>query len=376
MKVLLVSPFSAQRAGGIGTWTKSVLDFAPNDPDTALFFLNTGFGLKRQIKGRFKTLKRLTIGSLDSSRVLIRLFFAMMIKRPDVVHYTSSAAFALWKDKIAIFIVRKIFGKHFVIHWHFGRIPEMSKNGTKEYQLFKTVHVMADASIVLDRFSAEAMCRDGLENVYVVPNAVTQAVYDYSLSLNMATVQKNRSHNKVLFVGHILKTKGIEELVQSCVQIDGVELIVVGPDLGQLQPSLKATASQRDGGKWLTFTGELKREQVLEYYKSCTLFCLPSYSEGFPYVILESMSCGCPIVATDVGAIPDMLDGGCGSIVNPKDVDQLKGALTAVLSNHSLRFSMGNIAYQKVMKEYTIESIYSNYKTIWQKVYDFNRQCI
>lgn len=374
MKVLLVSPFSAKKVGGIGTWTKSVLDYSHNDTETSVIFQNTAtLKLKRKIKGHFITLKRLFIGGLDSAKILYTLFRNMQKYHPDVVHYTSSAGFALRKDRIAIFIVRKIFKKRFVIHWHFGRIPEMSNNNTREYKMLKKVHRMADASIVLDRFSAQALNNDGLRNIYVVPNALTQEVIEYSSSLDLPSIQNMRKRNTVLFVGHIVNTKGVMELVEVCTQIDGVELIMIGPDLGQLRSTLREIASQRENGDWLTFTGELTRDQVLSYYKSCSLFCLPSYSEGFPYVIMESMACGCPIIATDVGAIPDMLADECGMVVKPKNVEQLKTAINRMLEGYDMAITMGNNAFHKVMMDYSIESVYNSYKSIWNNINGTNR---
>lgn len=292
----------------------------------------------------------------------------MYFHKPDVVHYTSSAGLALRKDKIVMFIVKKIFNKKFVIHWHFGRIPEIYQNNSSEYQRLKAVHQHADASIVLDVRSKDAMLADGLSNVYVVPNAVTEETSTFSRSLDIDKIQTARSRNEILFVGHILPTKGVYELVKACADINNVRLIVVGPDLTNIISELKDVAKSRDNGEWLTFTGELNRENIFSYYQTCSLFCLPSYSEGFPYVILESMSCGCPIIATSVGAIPEMLDEDCGLLVEQKNVDELKKAIEKVITDPTSSLDMGKRAYHKVQERYSIETIYNSYRYIWNHV--------
>ena len=366
IKVLLVSPYSKNRVGGIGTWTKSVLDFCIFDKETDIVFQNTAFELKRLIKD--SVVKRLIIGGIDSVIILVKLFFNMLIYSPDVVHYTSSAGFGLLKDRIAVFIVKTIFKKKFVIHWHFGRIPDMYSRYNREYQRLRKVHEKSDASIVLDVRSKEAMIADKLANVYIVPNAVTNNVLTFAKSLNIKKIQKQRSDKEVLYVGHILPTKGIFELVKACSQINDLHLTVVGPDMNEIIPKLKEIAKVRDNGNWITFTGELNREKVLAYYQTCSVFCLPSYSEGFPYVILESMSCGCPIIATKVGAIPEMLSGGCGLVINPKDINELKSGIIKLINDKTLSIDMGNRAYNKVLQDYSINTVYNAYKSIWRQV--------
>lgn len=366
IKVLLVSPYSKNRVGGIGTWTKSVLDFCKFDQSTDIVFQNTDLGLQRLIKG--SVAKRIVIGGLDSLIILVKLFFNMLKYRPDVVHYTSSAGFGLLKDRAAVFIVKKIFRKKFVIHWHFGRIPDMYSQHNREYQRLRKVHKQCDASIVLDVRSKDAMVEDNLTNVHVVSNAVTETVLTYAKSLNIDKIQNQRQNREVLFVGHILSTKGVFELVKACSQINDVHLTIVGPDMNGIIPKLIEIAKNRENGKWITFTGELDREKVLAYYQSCSVFCLPSYSEGFPYVILESMSCGCPIIATNVGAIPEMLSGECGVVVEPKIVDELKNGIIRLLNDKGFSMNMGKRAFHKVQRDYSINTIYSAYKSIWRQV--------
>lgn len=82
----------------------------------------------------------------------------------------------------------------------------------------------------------------------------------------------------------------------------------------------------------------------------CTVFVLPTYTEGFPNVVLESMACGCPIVATSVGAIPEMLDGGAGIVIEPRNVEQLRDAVAWVLENPERAAEMGAQAAGECMK--------------------------
>ena len=92
---------------------------------------------------------------------------------------------------------------------------------------------------------------------------------------------------------------------------------------------------------------------------------MPSYTEGFPYVILEAMAYACPIVATTVGAIPEMLADGCGELIEPQDVNSIRNGITKTLANFEKAISMGIKAQDKVLRCYTIETIYNLYQEVW-----------
>lgn len=368
IKVLLVSPYSAKRTGGIGTWSKTVIDYSKKVDGIELRFLNTATSLpKRQAMNNRVT--HLIVGAIDSMRILFYLFWRMLTTCPDVVHYTSSAASALYKDFIAIWIVKKIFKKKFIIHWHFGRIPSIFKEKGKEYKLFVKICNKADISIALDERSYKALTQEEIKTVEI-PNPIPNTIQYEAERLSIQDSQEDRNEGEVLFVGHVLKEKGVYELVQACAECTNVKtLIVVGPFFDDcIKKELQSISEKRDGGKWLHLMGEKKRKEVLEYYKKCSVFCLPSYSEGFPYVILEAMAFGCPIVATKVGAIPEMLSDGCGVLVDVKNIEKLKLAIDNILCNKNKSKVMGRKAHARVLTNYTIESVFKMYYNIWTSV--------
>src|SRR5690606_33278070 len=101
-----------------------------------------------------------------------------------------------------------------------------------------------------------------------------------------------------------------------------------------------------------------------------SIFALPSYTEGFPNVILEAMSMGCAVIATNVGAIPEMLaissDKPCGICVPVKNVEKLTEAITLLISNPQKVEMMGRNGSERVLKYYTFNSIIKQYMSVWQ----------
>lgn len=365
LKVLLVSPYNAKRVGGIGTWSKSILDFFDNSNKYEIVFQNTYNALKGNLQS--SRIRRILVGVEDTALILVKLFFNLLVKNPDVVHYTSSASLALMKDKMAVFIAKNVFRKRFVIHWHFGRIPELCDNKDKEYDKLMYVVRKADANVVLDEKSLKSLHIQGVRNVSYIPNPMTSAIYDATKNTDILSANAKRSDREVLFVGHVIATKGVFELVKCCANcLEVKKLILVGPALPDVKEQIISLSRERNDGKWLEFKGELSREEVYSYYRTCSLFCLPSYTEGFPYVILEAMAFGCPIVATDVGAIAEMLQNESGVVIAPRDESALGKALETMLLDKALRDKMGANAYTRVMSVYTHDVIFKQYESLWQ----------
>ncbi|RZJ30495.1 MAG: DUF3492 domain-containing protein [Flavobacterium sp.] len=104
------------------------------------------------------------------------------------------------------------------------------------------------------------------------------------------------------------------------------------------------------------------------------LFCegdisiLTSISEGFPYTVLESMSCGIPVVATDVGGVTEALDESCGFICKPKDHVEIGNRVVELLLNKELREQMGVNARKKVVDNFTIGKFISEYEDVYDRV--------
>lgn len=92
---------------------------------------------------------------------------------------------------------------------------------------------------------------------------------------------------------------------------------------------------------------------------------LTSISEGFPYTVLESMSCGIPVVATDVGGVSEALDEHCGFICKPKDYHDLGKRVVELLQNDQLRLNKGANARQKIMNHFTISTFITKYEQVY-----------
>ncbi len=361
IKVLLVSPYSAKKVGGIGTWSKSVVAAFAGSEDIEVLFQNTKSFLKFNTKS---PLSRMIKGCVGTITILIQLFLNCLCKKPDVIHYTSSASWALHKDKMAIRIAY-FFNIPFIMHWHFGRIPEIIRERGNEYVRLKRIMQLATTSIVIDKNSFKALELDGVNNCCYIPNALPDDVLDAS----QMTVENMKRGGKVLFVGHVIKTKGVYELVKSCSNVPGVqELLIVGPCSKEIKNDLISLAKERDGGQWMHFLGEIPRDAVFDYYRKCSVFVLPSYTEGFPYVVLEAMAFGCPIIATEVGAIPQMITKETGILIPSQNEERLTDAISYLINDAIKASELGANARREVVRKYGTSTVMKQYEQVWRWV--------
>ena len=114
----------------------------------------------------------------------------------------------------------------------------------------------------------------------------------------------------------------------------------------------------------------MPHDEVIKEMLAAGVFCLPSYTEGFPNVILESMACGCSIIATPVGAIPEMLQFDsnemCGLKVSVGDVDSIVKQISELLFNNDLRYNCRRNAVKRVNELYAIPVVWNQLQKIWR----------
>ena len=362
-RVLLVSPLVSNVAGGIVKWTNNIYDYYKtlDSPEVELipcYNLNIQSTLSDDgLMGRIRKGINNYLPLIKNVKRILRS------ERLDVVHVCTSASIGLIKD-IAIIRIAKKYNVRVVVHFHFGRIPIIFKRNNWEQRLIRKVINLSDRVVVMDAASYAVLAKQGYKYVYYIPNP---------LSLDTEECIKNsesvvRVPCKVVFVGQMLQTKGIYELAHACNAIPNVEVHYIGPlPDATVADKLKAIIESTK----LHIHGSMPFNEVIKEMKSASVFALPTYSEGFPNVIIESMACGCPIVATPVGAIPEMLnlEGShkCGVCVPVKNVEKLKNAITYMLENVDKALLMGKNAKNRVFEEYSIEKVWKQLNDVWAK---------
>ncbi len=367
MNVLLCAPYDGV-PGGISKWANHIVNYynSLQNPNIDLSVLSMGRSVFMNINS--SAVFRIKYGIRDYSKIFKNYKQLLSHNHYDVIHLTSSASWSLVKD---IYMLSKARARNIktVVHFHFGRIPELFLRKNWEWSLLKRVLHLADQIIVIDRMSYETLISAGYMNVVNVPNPVAPEVMTY---VESNIDQTQRFDNLILYVGHIVKTKGVYELVEACKAIPNIRLRMIGPLFPGIKDELLRLATKNDDISWIEICGERSYEQVLGEMMKCTVFVLPTYTEGFPNVILESMTCGCSIVATTVGAIPEMLaedeNNSAGLLIPPQNVQLLKTALVKMLKEPDYRIVCGRNARSRAIELYNMNSVWIQLVDVWKSL--------
>ena len=147
-----------------------------------------------------------------------------------------------------------------------------------------------------------------------------------------------------LFVGRIVKDKGINELCQAFDKISKktpVRLVLVGKYEDTLDPISDASRDIIRTNAFIEYVGPQYGEDLLAYYAAADCFVFPSYREGFPNTVLEAGAMGLPRIVTDInGSREIIVQGENGVIVPSKDADALFHAMKAMIDDEAERKAM------------------------------------
>jgi len=371
MKVLLVSPMSLSvgPVGGMGSVTENIIRFFKNHTTEINLKHYNSVHKIRSITSR-SILVRLFTGIINSLETYFKVLMLVRSDRPDVIHLASSSSFALLKDYLIVKTANRL-RIPIVMHWHFGRVPALMVYQNWEWKVYKRIIQNSTLSIVIDKNTLDCLNKAGHSNVVYIPNPLALDVEQKAKgsSINVG----NRRQNRLIYVGHVIKEKGVFELVRACSLISmNIELELIGSYDEDIRVELSEIAYHKEEGKWFSFTGQQNKDRVLEIMNNSPILVLPSYTEGFPMVIIEAMAMGCAIIATNVGAIPEILaitsDTPCGICVSPRNIEELQDAITTLEKDPSLIEVMGKRGIERVLSNYNPEIIINEYIKIWLTV--------
>ena len=158
----------------------------------------------------------------------------------------------------------------------------------------------------------------------------------------------------VLYVGRLHEMKGVNDIYACAERMSEILFAMVGDG-----------AIKTDVGNCI-FAGAKKYDEIPVWMSAADILVLPSYSEGLPNVVMEALSCGTPVIVTDVGGCPEVVrDGETGFVVSVGDVEALTDKIKYLLDNKDQCDRMGKLGRVDMVGRYEHEKVIDELKKVY-----------
>ncbi len=256
-----------------------------------------------------------------------------------------------------------------------ARLPMIvSLHGSDMYVAGKAALYRRAARFALTRAAAVVGCSDDLTTRArrILPDDRIYHTLPYGVDAEtFRPSQEQAGSVSILAAGRLVEKKGFEYLLRAMplVKRRDVRLLIAGE--GDLRRQLEELRTELRIGDRVELLGNLAQPAMLERYRSCSIFALPSVHDsggnvdGLPNVLLEAMSSGMAVVASRVGGVPAVIrDGENGLLVEERRPEQLAAAIDSIAGNASLRQRVASSARETILEGLTWAHYAQRFETI------------
>lgn len=174
----------------------------------------------------------------------------------------------------------------------------------------------------------------------------------------------------IAFIGSRFETKGAKELILAISKIKkrfpNLKCVMMG-SYSKIDLDYPKMISDLGLKNNIQIVGPTPNNQVIQYLKRSKIYVLPTYVEAFPQTVLEAMAAKLPVIATNVGGIPESVTQKTGFFIKPKEHEELAEKLDYLLSNPSIAKEMGDAGYERVCNYFTAEIMIKKYLAAYEK---------
>ncbi|HXT10146.1 MAG TPA: glycosyltransferase family 4 protein [Candidatus Angelobacter sp.] len=285
--------------------------------------------------------------------------------QPDIVHGQGT------ERDCAISAVSSGFPNVLTIHGNMGLIAKVNRAKTFSFfwlaaQLEKRTIPRSQGVVCITRYTEEAV-RSLAKRTWVVPNAVDASFFEINAEPPSGKLPR------ILCVGLICVRKNQNAFIRALDSLSPkgkFEVLFLGHKGPERAYVDEFTALIRDR-PWCVYGGMADRAALKQHFREATALALPSLEDNCPMVVLEAMAARVPVVAANVGGLPDLIEEGkTGLFCDPLDARGMAGAMEAILRDNSLRRNLGQNGKQQAMVRFLPEMVAQRHVDIYREVLD------
>ncbi|OIO19925.1 MAG: hypothetical protein AUJ23_01230 [Candidatus Magasanikbacteria bacterium CG1_02_32_51] len=279
--------------------------------------------------------------------------------QPDIVHCHSSAA--------AFFTRLAIQGKYKTIYTAHGWGFNIGMNSIVRFLVLLTEKFNAkytDKYICVSKFVKKLGMKYKLakeDKFVVIYNGINKTTDNRQQTTDNSKI-------RLMFVGRLAEPKRPEMIIEVIGNFekeiqDKIQLTIIGD--GKKKEFLQNLAKEKKVD--VIFAGNLERNKVIDELVKSDIFVFVSAWEGFPYTILEAMSVGLPVIASNVGGISEVVDNTVGRLVENGSI-QIAQALLELINNPELRWKLGKNGRKLIENKFSLEKMLKETEKIYKEV--------
>lgn len=280
---------------------------------------------------------------------ILRIIYTCFVKKIDIVHIHVSERGSFFRKALITRICKRL-EKKVILHHHGAEFKEFYQQlSDKKKAYVSKILEMVDLNIVLsNRLIPMITNINEKAKVQVLYNAV----HTYSKN------PYNKDANKVLFLGRLGERKGTYDLLEAINNLDSnldpsVMFYLCGD--GEVE-TVNKKIDELDIRNRIAHVGWVEKDKKEEYMRNSMINVLPSYNEGLPMTILETMAYGIPNIATNIASIPEVItEGETGFMVEPGDIQALTDRLEEVINDNELRLTISQSSYKFISNHFALK---------------------
>jgi glycosyltransferase involved in cell wall biosynthesis len=318
--------------------------------DVTVFTLNVGntFLLKKtEVETHFGKAKvfRVPASYIPKTTYPIapKLIPLLLKENPDIIHahgyqvFTTDAALTVSKiKKIPLVLTLHGFPRGFDKLTHRAHFNLIGKETLK-----RAKKIISVSRMVAHEFRVIGVPK---EKIAIIPNGVDLEEYKQLPIGDLFRKRLDIKENEkvVLTIGRLEKIKGFQYLIKALPsiikEVGSTKLVIAGPDFNY-GAKLKKLAEETNVQDNVIFYGPINGKEKFEAFSAANIVAVPSLYEGFGMLLLEAMAAGKPLVATNTGAAPEIIQNGKnGILANLGNVEDLAGKIIKLLSDDQLMY--------------------------------------
>ena len=293
----------------------------------------------------------------------IKFPFKLLLHRPQLVHIHCSSGASFYR-KVPYVLLCKIFKRKIILGVHPSHFLQFYRDSP--WPIRKLIHIILSLCNALG-FANSALAK---EFGRIFPdNPVFHLRNPINLKAYFPLAVQDHRKKQALFLGAITENKGVFDILKAIPlvlkEIPDFKFVFCGDHgINDLQEKIKKANLNNsvDIRFWVEY------EEKLQLLQSSAMLLLPSYSEGFPMVILEAMACGLPVICSDVGGISEAVtDGESGLVIRPGDVTVLADRIVQLVSDKELQSKLSTEGLE-IIQLYSAVRLCKELKKVYAQV--------